>query len=223
MLSRFVVSLRAKVFEKVNGDNAITFPNEQVGPDRFEELYGHPAANGRSKGAGLSDLFWYWLAPGPEVHQEHLEAGPRYDDVARTTRVFLAGSSDELSAAAARCTATVLDEVITAPVTHVRLRDLMMPVWAEFFYEQVFGEPCPRRARDLIVGHANDVVTSLKCTGLRHPSRRARLTRYLETRLADVRHPLPETLSEQEQVHYLQGTYFNTAVVQMSEAMAHLL
>ncbi|MEU0878662.1 cytochrome P450 [Lentzea sp. NPDC005914] len=223
MLSQFVVSLRAKVFEKVNGDNAITFPNEQVGADRFEELYSHPAANGRSRGAGLSDLFWYWLSPGPEVHQEHLEAGPRYDDVARATRVFLAGSSEELSAAATRCTAKVLDEVITKPVTHVRLRDLMMPVWAEFFYELVFGEPCPRFARGLIVEHANDVVTSLKCTGLRHPARRARLTRYLAHRLPDVRHPLPETLSAVEQVHYLQGTYFNTAVVQMSEAMSHLL
>jgi hypothetical protein len=218
-----VVALRAKVFEKVNGDNAITFPNAQVGPERFQELYAHPAANGRSRGAGLSDLFWYWLAPGPEVHQEHLEAGQRYDDVARATRGFLAGPTEDLSAAATRCTAKVLDEALTGPVTHVRLRDLMMPVWAEYFYELVFGEPCPRTARDLIVGHANDVVTSLKCTGLRHPKRRARLTRYLERRLADVRHPLPETLSPTEQVHYLQGTYFNTAVVQMSEAMAHLL
>ncbi|SER73224.1 cytochrome P450 [Lentzea albida] len=226
MLSRLparVVALRAKVFEKVNGDNAITFPNEQVGPDRFQELYSHPAANGRSRGAGLSDLFWYWLSPGPEVHQEHLEAGPRYDDVARATRTFLAGPSDALAEAATRCTAKVLDEVLTGRVTEVRLRDLMMPVWAEYFYELVFGEPCPRYARDLIVGHANDVVTSLKCTGLRHPARRARLTRYLTVRLADVRHPLPGTLSETEQVHYLQGTYFNTAVVQMSEAMAHLL
>lgn len=226
MLSRLpahVVALRAKVFEKVNGDNAITFPNDRVGPDRFQELYSHPAANGRSRGAGLSDLFWYWLSPGPEVHQEHLEAGPRYDDVARATRTFLSGAGDALSALATRCTAKVLDEVLTGPVTHVRLRDLMMPVWAEYFYELVFGEPCPRAARDLIVGHAEDVVNSLKCVSLRHPARRARLTRYLETRLADVRHPLPETLSTTEQVHYLQGTYFNTAVVQMSEAMAHLL
>ncbi|MDX8148700.1 cytochrome P450 [Lentzea sp. BCCO 10_0061] len=218
-----VVALRAKVFEKVNGDNAITFPNAQVGPDRFQELYSHPAVNGRSRGAGLSDLFWYWLSPGPEVHQEHLEAGPRYDDVARATRTFLAGPSDALSATATRCTAKVLDEVLGGRVTAVRLRDLMMPVWAEYFYELVFAEPCPRLARDLIVGHATDVVDSLKCTSLRHPARRDRLTRYLKVRLADVRHPLPETLSEAEQVHYLQGTYFNTAVVQMAEAMAHLL
>ncbi|TDV47992.1 cytochrome P450 [Actinophytocola oryzae] len=220
-----VVALRARVFQKVNGDDAITFPNEAVGPERFREVYGHPAANGRSRGAGLSDLFWYWLSPGPEVHQEHLEPGPRYDDVAHTTLALLSGTSEALSAAAARCAGRVLDELVTGRVTLVRLRDLMMPVWAEYFHELVFGEPCPRGARDLIVGHADDVVTSLKCTGLRHPARRARLTRYLARRVAagDVRRPLPASLSPTEQVHYLQGTFFNTAVVQMSEAMAHLL
>jgi hypothetical protein len=220
-----VVTLRGKVFEKVNGDNAITFPNATVGPERFHEIYAHPAATGRSRGAQLSDLFWYWLSPGPEVHQEHLEAGPRYDDVARTTLALLSGRSDALADTAARCAARVLDELVTRRATLVRLRDLMMPVWAEYFYELVFAESCPRAARDLIVGHANDVVTALKCTGLRHPARRARLTRYLARRVAagDVRQPLPTSLSPTEQVHYLQGTFFNTAVVQMSEAMAHLL
>jgi hypothetical protein len=224
-LPRQVVALRGKVFARVNGDHAMTFPNDVVGADRFEEIYSHPAANGRSRGAGLSDLFWYWLSPGPEVHQEHLEAGPRYDDVARTTLRILAGPSDELSAAAARCTASVLDELVTGRATLVRLRDLMMPVWAEFVHGLVFREPCPPGVRQLIVGHARDVVTSLKCTGLRHPARRARLTRHLErlVRAGQVPHELPASLSVSEQVHYLQGTFFNTAVVQLSEAMAHLL
>jgi hypothetical protein len=221
-----VVALRGRVFEFVNGDNAITFPNERIGPESFREIYANPAARGRSAGAGLSDLFWYWLSPGPEVHQEHLEDGPRYDDVARTTLRILSGPSDQLAATAARCTAAVLDELSAGRVTLVRLRDLMMPVWAAFCYELVFREPCPRVARDLIVGHADDVVTALKCTGLRHLGRRARLTRYLARRVAAGDVPpefLPETLSQREQIHYLQGTLFNTAVVQMSEGMAHLL
>lgn len=224
-LPRKVIALRGRVFERVNGDNAITVPNDRIGPQRFRELYANPAVNGRSRGAGLSDLFWYWLSPGPEVHQEHIEDGPRYHDVARTTLGFLAGRSPTLSAAAGRATARVLDELVPGRAKLVRLRDLMMPVWAEYFHELVFGEPCPRHARELIVGHADDVVTSLKCTSLRHPARRARLTRYLARRVAagDVVHPLPATLTSQEQVHYLQGTFFNTAVVQMSEAMAHLL
>ncbi|GAA3244282.1 hypothetical protein GCM10020256_69800 [Streptomyces thermocoprophilus] len=100
-LPRGVVALRARIFEKVNGDRAVTLPNATYGPEVFERVYAHPAAVGRSAGAGLSDLFWYWLSPGPEVHQEHLEPGPRYDEVAATTRRMLAGGSAELTAAAA--------------------------------------------------------------------------------------------------------------------------
>jgi hypothetical protein len=224
-LPREVVALRGRIFEKVNGDHTVTLPSAAHGPEVFERVYAHPAANGRSAGAGLSDLFWYWLSPGPEVHQEHLEAGERYEDVAATTRRILAGRSEDLTAAATRAVARALDNVADDRVSLVRLRDLVMPAWAEFCYELVFEEPCPPHARDLITAHADDVISALKCTGLRHPRRRARLTAYLRDRVAagDVPHPLPATLSLTEQVHYLQGTMFNTAVVQLSEATAHVL
>ncbi|WP_327286815.1 cytochrome P450 [Streptomyces sp. NBC_01198] len=225
-LPKTLIALRVRVFARVNGPEGVVVPNAEVGPERFAELYAHPAANGRSKGAGLSDLFWYWLAPGPEVHQEHLEPGPRYDAVARGTAAILAGTSAELSAAAARCARKVLTETVPGEVSLVRLRDLMMPVWAEFFYGLVFREPCPPHARQLIVDNAEDVINSLKNTRLRHMRRRDRLTRYLLRRLAagEVPHTLPTELATPlDRAHYLQGTFFNTAVVQMSEAMAHLL
>ncbi|MET7331400.1 cytochrome P450 [Nonomuraea sp. NPDC005650] len=214
-----VVALRVRVFNRVSGDESIPVPGDLVDIDRFKEVYSHPAANGRSKGAALSDLFWYWLAPGPEMHQEHLEAGERYDAVAGATRGLLAVPRTEAEELTRRCAARTL----AGAGGLVRLRDLTMPLWAEFSYELVFAEPCPREARDLIVGNANDVVTSLKCTGLRHMERRHRLTRYLLGRLSRVRIPLPGGLTPREQAFYLQGAFFNTAVVQMSEAMAHLL
>jgi hypothetical protein len=101
----------------------------------------------------------------------------------------------------------------------------MMPIWAEVYYELVFGERCTSQARALIVANATDVITALKCCGLRHMDRRDRLTRFLRERLASGPpvQPLPTLLSPEEQAWYLQGTFFNTAVVQMSEAMAHLL
>lgn len=225
-----IVALRGRVFARVNGDEGIPVPGDLIGVEHFRDVYSHPAAGGRSKGAALSDLFWYWLSPGADVHQEHLEAGERYDEVARATRRFLAVPRAEAEDLTRRCVTRVLREQAVSQGTGrgdaarlVRLRDLMMPVWAEFYYELVFGEPCPRTARDLIVGNADDVVTALKCCGLRHMGRRHRLTRYLAGRLHDVRHPLPAGLSAQERAFYLQGTFFNTAVVQMSEAMAHLL
>ena len=217
-----VVALRMLVFARVNGEEGITVPGRRFGLDRFRQLYAHPAANGRSRGAGLSNLFWYWLSPGPEVHQEHLEPGPRYDDVARVTRQILVRGKEESELLTRSCVTRVLDELPDRRLT-VRLRDLMMPIWAELYYQLVFDEPCPPEARKLIVDNANDVVTALKCNGLRHMSKRHRLTRYVQGRLGDIKHALPESFSELETAQYLQGTFFNTAVVQMSEAMTHLI
>lgn len=221
-----VIGLREWIFTRVNGAEGIPVPGSLVGAEHFERVYADPAADGRSRGAGLSDLFWYWLAPGPQMHQEHLEPGERYQTVARTTRQVLAVGhqrSDRLATAATR---RVLDDLPAGRVSHVRLRDLMMPVWADVYYELVFGDSCPPGERSLIVANANDVVTALKGTGLRHLDRRDRLTRYLIARLESgtcpVTLPSPE-FSVRETAWYLQGAFFNTAVVQMSEAMAHVL
>ncbi|MEU8175013.1 cytochrome P450 [Microbispora hainanensis] len=226
-----VVALRGWVFTRINGEESITVPGDLVGVDRFREVYSHPAASGRSEGAALSDLFWYWLSPGPEMHQEHLEAGERYDTVASATRRILSVPRARVEELTRSCVVRALEGRDGAGHRSrrggghrvVRLRDLMMPVWAEFSYELVFGEPCPPHARDLIVGNADDVVTALKCCGLRHMDRRDRLTAYLVESLPRVKHELPGGLTTRERALYLQGAFFNTAVVQMSEATAHVL
>ncbi|WP_422738453.1 cytochrome P450 [Micromonospora sp. WMMD729] len=220
-----VVDLREWIFKRVNGTEGIPVPGPLVGPEDFERVYSDPAADGRSRGAGLSDLFWYWLAPGPQMHQEHLEPGERYKTVARTTRRVLARSharSEELVTAATR---RILDALPADRISHVRLRDLMMPIWAEVSYEVVFDAPCPRDVRDLIVANADDVATALKGMSLRHMSRRLRLTRYLLDRIEAGTCPvvLPPPFTAQETAWYVHGTFFTTAVVQMSEAMAHIL
>ncbi len=224
-LPTLLIRLREWLFARINGADGIPVPGPLVGAEHFERVYADPAANGRSRGAGLSDLFWYWLAPGPQMHQEHLEPGERYRVVARTTRRVLAvpqQRSYDLAAAAAR---RAVDRLPADRTSLVRLRDLMMPIWAEVYYELVFDEPCPASARALIVANADDVVTALKCCSLRHMDRRDRLTRYLLGRLEAGTAPvtLPEPFTAQETAWYLQGAFFNTAVVQMSEAMAHLL
>ncbi|WP_199514128.1 cytochrome P450 [Nucisporomicrobium flavum] len=220
-----VVRLRQWIFVRINGEEGIPVPGPLVGAEHFERVYADPAADGRSRGAGLSDLFWYWLAPGPQMHQEHLEPGERHRTVARTTRQVLAMPHTRSAGLAAAATRRVLGELPGGRTVRVRLRDLMMPVWAEVWFEAVFGEPCPRAARDLIVANADDVVTALKATGLRHLDRRDRMTRYLLGRIEAGTCPvlLPEPFTAQETAWYLQGAFFNTAVVQMSEAMAHVL
>jgi hypothetical protein len=223
-LPRMVVGLRMRILARINGEQAITIPGDLIDASHFKPVYSHPAADGRSQGAVLSDLFWYWLSPGPEIHQEHLEPGARYDEVARTTRRFLALPKHTAEELTASCVARVFDCRDVRGFELVRLREVMMPVWAEFYYELVFGERCPPEARKLIVGNANDVVTALKCCGLRHMEKRHRLTRFLVAKVeSDVTHPLPECFSLEQRALYLQGVFFNTAVVQMSEAMTHLL
>src|SRR5215831_4272215 len=81
-----VLALRVRIFTRINGDEGLPIPGRLVDASRFKQLYSNPAADGRSRGAALSDLFWYWLSPGPEIHQEHIEPGPRYEEIARTTR-----------------------------------------------------------------------------------------------------------------------------------------
>jgi hypothetical protein len=220
-----LVGLRMRIFTGINGEEGISIPGKLLDSSRFKQVYSHPAANGRSRGAALSDLFWYWLSPGPEVHQEHLEPGRRYEDVARTTRRILAVPKDAADELAAECVSRVIASQNIGEAKLVRLRDLMMPVWAEFYYELVFGERCPSAARKFIVDNADDVVTALKCCSLRHMEKRHRLTRFLigKLMLGNLPYELPRRLSREEQALYLQGTFFNTAVVQMSEAMVHLL
>jgi hypothetical protein len=224
-LPNAVIALRNRLFTRINGEEGIPIPGPLVDAAHFKQVYAHPAANGRSEGAALSDLFWYWLAPGPEIHQEHVEPGERYEAIARTTRRILAISKPEADELTVRSLRRALDSQDIHDVTLVRLRDLMMPVWAEFYYALVFGQPCPPLARQLIVDNANDVATALKCCGLRHMEKRHRLTRFLMKKVeaGEVPHSLPEGLTIQERAYYLQGVFFNTAIVQTSEAMAHLL
>ena len=218
-LPRLVVAIRMWLFARINGAEGIAVPGDLVDVSQFLEVYSDPAAGGRSRGAALSDLFWYWLSPGPEVHQEHLERGHRYDEVARCTRHILSMPS----VAAERLAAACVRDVLPDRTGLVRLRDLVMPVWAEFYHRLVFGHPSTGDVRQLIVDNADDVITALKCCGLRHMDRRLRLTAHLEEVLDQVPRALPTLLDRRERAYYLQGTFFNTAVVQSSEATAQLL
>lgn len=224
-LPRAVVALRMRIFTRINGDEGIPIPGELVDASHFKQVYSDRAADGRSRGAALSDLFWYWLSPGPEIHQEHIEPGERYDEVAHTTHRILAVPKHTAEDLTRRVVGQIMDERDIRSATVVRLRDLMMPIWADVYYEVVFGKPCPPAARKLIVDNASDVVTALKCCSLRHMDRRHRLTRFLieKVRGGEVPHELPACLSTEEKALYLQGVFFNTAVVQMSEAMTHLM
>ena len=221
-----VVGLRNFIFTRINGQDALHFPDGTPGSAReFLRVYRDRRARGRSRGAELSDLFWYWLAPGPEMHQEHLEDGPRYESIARLTLEILGRPRRDVEAmidASMRESLRLPSRPDSRPL---RLRDVVMPLWADFFHRLVFRERGTERELELIRAHANDLVTALKCCGLRHMGVRARLTEHLIDRIEAGALPFefPAGFSVREQAYYLQGTYFTTGVVQMSDATTHVL
>ena len=98
---------------------------------------------------------------------------PRYDDVARTTRRTIARlRKDEWDELVTRCAAQQLGRLGAADragkARRVRLRDAMMPVWARSTTRSSSTSRVPPHARDMIVANADDVVSALKCTRLRH-------------------------------------------------------
>src|SRR5262245_8786278 len=121
-----VIAMRMRIFTRVNGEEGLGIPGQVVDASQFKRVYSHPAANGRSRGATLSDLFWYWLSPGPEMHQEHLEPGERYEEVARTTRRILSIPRHRAEALTNDCITRLVTDRNIRGVRLVRLRDLMM-------------------------------------------------------------------------------------------------
>ena len=224
-LPSLVIRLRMFIFTKVNGEEGIQLPNERIGASKLKCVYSHKNADGRSQGAELSNLFWYWLSPTPEIHQEHIEKGEKYNHMSTVTNNVLSVPTGRIEALAEKCATRFLSEKYTAPWRVTRLRDMMMPIWAEFYYELVFDEECPDHARQLIVDNANDVIEALKCCSLRHMRKRDRLTQFLIKKLrgGEFPHQFPGSYSLEERASFLQGVFFNTAIVQTSEAMAHLL
>src|SRR6266849_10912661 len=128
-LPSLVLALRMRIFARINGEEGLEIPGALVDASRFKQIYSDPASDGRSRGAALSDLFWYWLSPGAHLHQEHLEPGEEYEEVARTTRRILSLPRKTAEDWAARCVTDVVGQAMQS-VTVVRLRDLMMPIWA---------------------------------------------------------------------------------------------
>ena len=223
-----VVALREWIFARVNGAEGIPVPGPLVPPEEFERVYSDPAADGRSRGrrpvrpvlvlarARPAD------APGASGARPALRRrspGPR----ARCSPCRTPARA-ELAAAATRRGAR---RAAGRPDhRHVRLRDLMMPVWAEVYYELVFGEPCPpdgpradrRRTRTTWSARSRAPACGTWTAATGSPG-----TCAAGSRPGPARSRCRRRSRAEETAWYLQGAFFNTAVVQMSEAMAHLL
>lgn len=252
-LPGLVVSIRMFLFTKLNGDQGVQFPNSDVGADQFKALYANKNAKIRSrqKNVGLSDLFWYFLCPGPDIHQEHVETGTHLHSMVHLgTKLMLTVPTERVEALAAKacrirfCSEAGMRELGFNPASAasvssasdlgvgvpnwsiVRLRDMFFPTFARFWYELLFDEEPSEHAIRLIVASGQNVINALKATELRDMAARNALTDFVREKmeggaLAEVVEAATKGMTPQERALHVQGVFFHTGCVQMSEAMAH--
>ncbi len=222
-LPSMVIRLRTFIFTKVNGDEGIQIPGKEIDASEFKRVYAHKSAAGRSKGANLSNLFWYWLSPGAEMHQEHIEKWDNYDQIAAVTKKVLSVSNKEIEELLHKCATPIFLDNIKGKWKLVRLRDFIMPICVDFFYELVFKEVCSKQDQKVIIKHSSNVVGALKCCVLRDMPKRNQLTELLVSKLKLGLFPydFPENYTLEDKALYIQGVFFTTAIVQMSDALTH--
>eukprot|EP01060_Flectonema_neradi_P036477 TRINITY_DN7018_c0_g1_i3.p1 TRINITY_DN7018_c0_g1~~TRINITY_DN7018_c0_g1_i3.p1 ORF type:complete len:505 (+),score=101.24 TRINITY_DN7018_c0_g1_i3:54-1568(+) len=222
-----VVRMRMMLLTRINnGSNGsgegFEVPSKEIDSTEFKYLYKQRSAHGRSEGAALSDLFWYFLSPGPEVHQEQVENGEKYEAINAISKQLLALSQERTEELILKYGEQYLNKTVKG-ATFVHLRDYYMPLFAKFFHEVVFGDEGDDEAIEDIVAFATNVIETLKWVSLRDMPRRLKVTEYARKRImaGDLQANIPDGLTLDEVVLSVQGGFLNTAVVQSSEAMAH--
>jgi len=226
-LPKLVVAFRMRLLTSINSGpgsgEGLQVPNADINCAGFRALYRSKAAGGRSEGAGLSDLFWYFLSPGPEIHPEQIENGPFYDKVNAAMRQLLAIDSDRVNVLLAKYAERHVKNVSGVEV--VRLRDWYMPLFAGFIHELIFGDEASDEVLTMLVRHASNVIETLKWCENRDMDARLAVTYYCLRRIREgaLESILTDGtgLSEEELALLLSNGFFNTGIVQSSEAMMH--
>ena len=246
-----IVTLRNALFSLINGEEGLSVPRAGLDAAATRRLYEHPGARLRSKhrgGLGLSDLFWYLLQPGADIHQEHTESGTAlHTAVSSATRLLLGIAPAELAALAHEAVAWRLRTADgagvlaargregSADVRAVRLRRFVFPLVARFWWSVVFGEirAADEAAIAAVAASGTDVIDALKALKLRDMALRDGATALLQREMAArpecraARAYAPAlaagVLTPAEAALALQGVIFHTGTVQLSDALTHLM
>lgn len=224
-LQKLVLKIRYYAFSKMNRNQTITLPNKTMDDGVFKQVYKHPCAHMRSRHSGLADLFWYFLSPGAHMHQETMEEGPLYDNTAALTRQILAKPADTFRTLITKHTQHFVDQHTSQSYEFIRLRDTMIPIWANFFYELVFDEAPNKTELQLIVANATNFIQTIKCVELRNMKKRLAVVELVKTKIAEGKFSksFPADLSLDDKAFYLRGIYLTSAITQLSEAVSHTL
>ena len=240
-LPYFVVRFRFFMFDQINKQTkskqeSIELPNEKFGSRVFDFLYNHPCVNIRSiqNDVGLSDFFWYLLAPADYIHQEHLESNTKkYDVLQKITKIVIKRyneTSENETYYNNYMKSLILQQLGNNEFKIVYLRQFYQRLFLKLIWKLVFGikDECSEEECDILFGGGDDVISALKFLRVRNMKRRDKLTKLLEKKVSngDAGDLFEEAdkeglLSLREKALFLQGVIFVTGSVQLSEGMAH--
>ena len=184
-LPPLLIAMRFRLLTEINGKEGIQLPCEIRGitDEAFKSVYNHKAAQGRSKQLqyGLSDFFWYLLAPAHAIHQEHIESTDmRYNTVSGVTRKLCAVGEERLETiAAAHAEELLSSRRLDGEGWEARRmwggwsrgwlvgrgRDLFFPLFQRMIFELVFGEAAgvlPDDENAVCTASAENVLNSIK-------------------------------------------------------------
>eukprot|EP00854_Cymbomonas_tetramitiformis_P003811 gene3811-4764_t len=241
-----LIGIRFKILTAINGEEGIELPCEKLGVTgaTFKTVYNSEAVDLRSRQSnyGLSDFFWYLLAPAHAIHQEHLETKDvRYKICSAVTRKICNVSEDRLRAIAIKYSNDLLSPERLGKGSweakrHLgsweqgflvgSLRDLFFPCFQRMVFELVFEIDLADVENKAMTLSAENVLKAIKGVDTRNVKLRREMCDLLLARVEATDGTLGELLhadiTAEEWALFLQGVFFTTAVVQLSEAMAHI-
>ncbi|WP_030608896.1 cytochrome P450 [Streptomyces sclerotialus] len=208
--------------------STIRIPDQDIHGHLLEKLFAHKSASHRGLTHARRAIL-YFHRPANE-HQENIDPDhPRYAELAKATFHALSVPHQEIAALAHRCTQQVLKDVWHADATSrvLRLMDLAVPVTSRIMFELIFGDVPSQEHVALIDRSARDSMRISK--GLRHStniSARLELLGLLRAKVTECGgcpgiFGRDSTLDTDSRAKHLQGVFFHTGVIQLSECVCH--
>ena len=171
VIPEILIRLRFFAFLSLNVDESIELPTKNIVGEKYRWLYNHNDVSVRSiqKSYGLSDLFWYLLAPAHAIHQEHTEQEDvRYEITSRLTRKICSVSKTKLRELSKKYVEPVLSGQHLTSMDRerrgniLRLREVFFPIFERVMFELVFQKELPEELNRVLCASAENVIEALK-------------------------------------------------------------
>ncbi|WP_310035515.1 cytochrome P450 [Paraburkholderia graminis] len=229
LIKKRAAAQRLRIFS--GGVETLVLPNAEIQGKKVEWLLAHEGARSKS-GTRARALIEYFHYP-VNCHQENLEDSPLHLTLAKATERILSMPSKQLNDIAARHLAH-LAELIPAGKTHavLRLRETLLPLIAKIFHSIIFNAECADEVASTLAANTRNVLRTIKGLSLPDFVLRQTALACIEKELArqsgcehlfaDDNESVCE-LSMRIRAKHIQGVFFNTGMIQVSEFASHAL